>query len=113
MAQLLTNANATVTLCHSKTKDIKAFTKDADIVVVAAGQPKHFDSSYFSSKTFVIDVGIHHIDGKICGDVDFDSCKDKVAGISPVPGGVGKMTVAMLLRNTVDLAQVQEAKRKL
>ncbi|MCC6276888.1 MAG: bifunctional methylenetetrahydrofolate dehydrogenase/methenyltetrahydrofolate cyclohydrolase FolD [Oligoflexia bacterium] len=113
MAQLLTAANATVTLCHSKTKDIKKFTKEAHVVVVAAGQPKMFDASYFGPNTFVIDVGMHHIDGKICGDVDFDSCKGKVKGISPVPGGVGKMTVAMLLRNTIDLALIQEARRKL
>ncbi|MDZ4676097.1 MAG: bifunctional methylenetetrahydrofolate dehydrogenase/methenyltetrahydrofolate cyclohydrolase FolD [Oligoflexia bacterium] len=113
MAQLLLAADASVTMCHSKTKDIKRFTKDADIVVVAAGQPEMFDASYFGSHTCVIDVGMHHIDGKMMGDVDFKSCEGKVAALSPVPGGVGQMTVAMLLKNTVDLAFHQEAHRLL
>lgn len=113
MAQLLLAADATVTICHSKTKDLKKYTQDADIVVVAAGKPRFVDESFFSSKTVVVDVGMHHIDGKTCGDVDFESAAPKVAAISPVPGGVGQMTVAMLLRNTVDLAFYQEAHRLL
>jgi methylenetetrahydrofolate dehydrogenase (NADP+)/methenyltetrahydrofolate cyclohydrolase len=111
MAQLLLASDATVTMCHSKTPDLKKHTLDADIVVVAAGKPELLDGSFFSSKAVVIDVGMHHVDGKLRGDVNFDSCRQKVAGISPVPGGVGPMTVAMLMRNTIDLAFHQEAHR--
>jgi methylenetetrahydrofolate dehydrogenase (NADP+)/methenyltetrahydrofolate cyclohydrolase len=111
MAQLLLSADATVTICHSRTPDLKRFTQDADIVVVAVGKPEFLDASYFSSKAVVIDVGVHHINGKITGDVNFKSASEKVAALSPVPGGVGQMTVAMLLKNTVDLAFEQEARR--
>lgn len=116
MAQLLLAADATVTICHTKTKDLKHFTQDADIVVVAAGKPEFIDASYFNSKAVVIDVGMHHIDGpgglkKMTGDVNFKSVAEKVAALTPVPGGVGQMTVAMLLKNTVDLAFEQEARR--
>lgn len=113
MAQLLLAGDATVTVCHTKTKDLKHFTKDADIVVVAAGRAEFLDASYFNSNSVVIDVGMHHINGKITGDVNFKSASEKVAAITPVPGGVGQMTVAMLLRNTVDLAFEQEAHRLL
>ena len=111
MAQLLLSADATVTICHSRTPDLKQFTENADIIVVAVGKPEFLDASYFSSKAAVIDVGMHHINGKITGDVNFKSASEKVAAISPVPGGVGQMTVAMLLKNTVDLAFEQEARR--
>lgn len=111
MAHLLLEANATVTICHSKTKDIKSYTKDADIVVVAAGQPQMFDHSYFGQQTVVVDVGIHRQNGKVIGDVDFASCQGKVRAISPVPGGVGQMTVAMLLKNTLEIAKIQESHR--
>jgi methylenetetrahydrofolate dehydrogenase (NADP+)/methenyltetrahydrofolate cyclohydrolase len=111
MGQLLLAADATVTMCHSKTPDLRSYTSKADIVVVAAGKPELLDFSFFHSGSVVIDVGMHHIGGKILGDVNFASCKDKVAAISPVPGGVGPMTVAMLMRNTVDLAFYQEAHR--
>lgn len=114
MGQLLLAANATVTMCHSRTQNLQEFTKDADIVVAAAGKPKLLDGSYFSSKTTVIDVGIHRQDdGKLCGDVDFASAESVVSAITPVPGGVGPMTVAMLLRNTVDLAFHQQKHRVL
>jgi methylenetetrahydrofolate dehydrogenase (NADP+) / methenyltetrahydrofolate cyclohydrolase len=113
MAQLLLAADATVTICHSKTKDLKSYTQNADIVVVAAGQPEFIDASYFSSNAAVIDVGMHHINGKMTGDVNFKSASEKVAAISPVPGGVGQMTVAMLLKNTVELAFQQQAHRLL
>ncbi len=113
MAQLLMAADATVINCHSKTKDLKEFTRQGDIVVVAAGRPEFFDSSYFKSDAFVFDVGMHHVNGKATGDVNFKSCEDKVAGLSPVPGGVGQMTVAMLLKNTLDLALYQENHRLL
>lgn len=111
MGQLLLAADATVTLCHSKTIDLKSYTQEADIVVVAAGKAELLDASYFNSKAVVIDVGMHHIHGKILGDVNFSSVQNKVAAISPVPGGVGPMTVAMLLRNTIDLASYQEIHR--
>lgn len=109
MAQLAINADATVTVCHSKTDDLKKYTKAADIVVAAIGKPEFFDSSYFSKNAVVIDVGIHHVNGKTCGDVNFKDCDGKVAALSPVPGGVGQMTVAMLMQNTLDLAFMQEA----
>jgi methylenetetrahydrofolate dehydrogenase (NADP+)/methenyltetrahydrofolate cyclohydrolase len=111
MAQLLLAADATVTICHTKTKSLRHFTTDADLVIVAAGKPEFLDATYFSSKAIVIDVGMHHVNGKMTGDVNFKSVAEKVSGISPVPGGVGQMTVAMLLKNTVDLAFEQEARR--
>lgn len=111
MGQLLLAADATVTMCHSKTPDLRKHTLTADIVVVAAGQPEFIDASYFHKGSTVIDVGMHHKDGRTFGDVNFKSCEGKVAAISPVPGGVGQMTVAMLLKNTVDLAFYQEAHR--
>jgi methylenetetrahydrofolate dehydrogenase (NADP+) / methenyltetrahydrofolate cyclohydrolase len=113
MGQLLLAADATVISCHSKTKNLKDYTRQGDIVVVAAGKPEFMDASYFKSDAYVIDVGMHHLDGRITGDVNFKSCENKVAGISPVPGGVGQMTVAMLLRNTIDLGFYQEKHRLL
>jgi len=113
MAQLLLAADATVTICHSKTPDLKTYTERADIIVVAAGKPNFIDASYFNSNATVIDVGMHHVNGKTTGDVDFESVSKKVGALSPVPGGVGQMTVAMLLKNTVDLAFYQEAHRLL
>ncbi len=100
LAALLTNRNATVTLCHSKTKDLKEHTKKADILVVAVGKPKLVDESYVKKGAVVIDVGINRVDGVITGDVDFESVKDKVSYITPVPGGVGPMTVSNLGKNT-------------
>lgn len=111
MAHLLLSNDATVTVCHSRTPDLKHFTQQADIVIAAAGKPEFLDASFFDSKAVVIDVGIHHIKGRITGDVDFKSVSEKVRALSPVPGGVGQMTVAMLLRNTIDLAFEQEARR--
>ncbi len=113
MAALALNANATVTICHSKTPDLKKFTQAADIVICAIGKPMFFDHSYFNKNSVVIDVGMHHLNGKTVGDVDFKDCEGKVAALSPVPGGVGQMTVAMLLQNTVDLAIRQNQKRNL
>ncbi len=107
MAQLALMADATVTICHSKTPDLKKFTKDADIVICAIGKAKFFDHSFFNKNTVVVDVGMHHIDGKTVGDVDFQDCENKVEALSPVPGGVGQMTVAMLLQNTIDMANYQ------
>ncbi len=101
VARLLQNANATVTVCHSKTKDLKEVCKQADILVVAIGQPKMIDASYVKEGAFVVDVGIHRVDGKLCGDVDFDSVLPHVSKITPVPKGVGPMTICMLLKNTL------------
>lgn len=101
LASLLTNKNATVTLCHSKTNDIKFYTKNADILVVAMGKAKYITEEYIKEGSIIIDVGINRLDdGKLHGDVDFESVKDKVSYITPVPGGVGQMTVAELGENT-------------
>lgn len=101
MGQLLLQKNATVTYCHSKTKNLHNITKQADILIVATGQPKMIDSSYLKEGVVVIDVGIHrNEDNKLCGDVDFASAKEVVSKITPVPGGVGPMTIAMLMENT-------------
>ena len=101
LANLMTNNNATVTLCHSKTNNLDFFTKNADILVAAVGQPKLIKGDQVKDGAVIIDVGINRQDdGKLCGDVDFDSVKDKVSYITPVPGGVGQMTVAELAKNT-------------
>lgn len=102
--------NATVTVCHSKTSEdsLKAFCREADILICAVGKPKFFTREYISPNTVVIDVGIHRMeDGKLCGDVDFDDVKDIVSAITPVPRGVGAMTVAMLMKNCVQAAKMQ------
>ncbi len=101
MALLLLAAGGTVTVCHSKTKDLAAHTKRADIVVVATGIPSLVTGDMIKENATVIDVGINRVDGKLCGDVDYDSAKEKAAFITPVPGGVGPMTRAMLLENTL------------
>lgn len=106
MAQLLLNANCTVTTAHSKTRDLPALCRSADIVVAAIGKPKTVKADWIKDGTIVIDVGINRLeDGKLCGDVDFDACFDKCAAITPVPKGVGPMTIAMLLENTVEAAR--------
>ena len=97
--------NATVTMCHSKTKDLNAKLSDADIVIVAVGVPKFVDGSQIPKGAIVIDVGIHNIDGKLCGDVDFESACEKASAITPVPGGVGPMTVCALIENTIIAAE--------
>ncbi len=103
MAMLLLRENGTVTITHSRTKDLKEVTKRADILVAAIGQPKFITSEYVKEGAVVIDVGIHrNEDGKLCGDVDFDDVVDKVSAITPVPGGVGPMTIAMLMNNCVE-----------
>lgn len=108
MALLLLRENATVTICHSRTKDLKEITKQADILIAAIGKPKFFDDSYVKEGAVVIDVGIHRNEqNKLCGDVDFEKVEPKVSAITPVPGGVGPMTIAMLMYNCV-----QSAKRK-
>lgn len=103
MAMLLLRENGTVTVCHSRTKDLREVTKRADILVVAVGRPKMVDGSYVKDGAVVIDVGIHrNEDNKLCGDVDFDSVAPKASYITPVPGGVGPMTIAMLMANCVE-----------
>ena len=103
MALLLLRENGTVTVCHSKTKDLKEVCKRADILVVAIGRPRMIDEEYIKDGAVVIDVGIHRMDnGKLCGDVDFDRVVDKCSAITPVPGGVGPMTIAMLMYNVVN-----------
>lgn len=103
MALLLLRENGTVTVCHSKTKDLKEVCKRADILVVAIGRPKMINEEYIKDGAVVIDVGIHRMDnGRLCGDVDFDRVVDKCSAITPVPGGVGPMTIAMLMYNVVN-----------
>lgn len=106
MAQLLLNANCTVTTAHSRTRNLPALCRSADIVVAAIGKPKTVKADWIKDGAIVIDVGINRLeDGKLCGDVDFDACFDKCAAITPVPKGVGPMTIAMLLENTVEAAR--------
>lgn len=103
MALLFLRENGTVTVCHSHTKDIKEVTKRADILVVAIGKAKMIDESYIKEGAVVIDVGMDRDEnGKLCGDVDFESVKDKASAITPVPGGVGPMTITMLMKNCVE-----------
>lgn len=102
MAQLLLRENGTVTVCHSRTKDLKEITKRADILVVAIGKPKFITKEYVKDGAVVIDVGIHRDENnKLCGDVEFDSVSEVASAITPVPGGVGPMTIAMLMSNCV------------
>lgn len=103
MSLLLLRENATVTICHSKTANLKEMCKSADILVAAIGKPKFFDDSYVKDGAVVIDVGIHrNEDGTLCGDVDFDKVEPMCSAITPVPGGVGPMTIAMLMNNCVE-----------
>ncbi len=105
VAGLLEHKNATVTLCHSRTKDLQKYTKDADILVVAIGKAKFITADYVKDGAVVVDVGINRIDGKIYGDVDFENVAPKCDKITPVPGGVGPLTVACLMRNTLFLGR--------
>ena len=101
LASLFTNENATVTLCHSKTNNLKLFTRTADILVVAVGKANFINSEYVKEGAVVVDVGINRFpDGSLCGDVDFNDVKERASYITPVPGGVGQMTVAALAKNT-------------
>ena len=110
MALLMLRENATVTIAHSKTKNLKELCKQADILIVAIGKPKFIDESYVKEGAVVIDVGIHRPEGgKLCGDVDFDSVEKTASAITPVPGGVGPMTIAMLMNNCVEAKGIQKA----
>ena len=109
IAMLLLRENGTVTICHSKTKDLKEVCKRADILVVAIGRPKMIDASYIKEGATVIDVGIHRDENnKLCGDVDFESASKVAGAITPVPGGVGPMTIAMLMKNCVNAVEIQK-----
>lgn len=107
MAMLLLNANCTVTICHSKTKNMQDITKQADILVVAIGKPKFVTEDMVKEGAIVIDVGINRVDGKLVGDVDFENVSKKASFITPVPGGVGPMTISMLLYNTLMCAKYE------
>jgi len=108
MAMLLLNANATVTVCHSKTKNLQEICKTADILIAAVGKPKFVTENMVKDGAVVIDVGINRDEnGKLCGDVDFENVKEKTSYITPVPGGVGPMTITMLMYNTY-LAMCEE-----
>lgn len=105
VAILCLQQNATVTICHSRTKDLNSKLADADIIIVAVGIPKFINGDQIPKGAIVIDVGIHNIDGKLCGDVDFESASQKASAITPVPGGVGPMTVCALIENTIIAAE--------
>ena len=107
MAMLLLHANGTVTVCHSKTKNLKEICRNADILVAAVGKAKFVTEDMVKPGAVVIDVGMNRENGKLCGDVDFDAVKEKAAAITPVPGGVGPMTIAMLMQNTLTAAKRQ------
>ena len=118
MAHLLTEANATVSLCHSKTSSVKSYTQQADLVVVAAGRPRLFGREDFKRGAVVVDVGIHRSQGgpragPLCGDVRWEELETHVRAASPVPGGVGPMTIQMLLENTLFLAEARQEGRGL
>ena len=105
VAILCLQQNATVTICHSRTKDLNSKLADADVIIVAVGIPKFINGDQIPENCIVIDVGIHNIDGKLCGDVDYESASQKASAITPVPGGVGPMTVCALIENTIIAAE--------
>ena len=112
---MLSNLDATITLCHSKTNNLISLTKQADVIISAVGKPRFLTSDYFnnSGSQIVIDVGISTLkNNKITGDVDFENVKDKVNSITPVPGGVGPMTILSLAKNLVKSAQIQCSNKK-
>lgn len=108
LAMLFLAENATVTICHSKTRDLNEVTKRADIVVTGVGRGKYFGPDYFSKDSIVIDVGINFAGGKLCGDVDFDKVSGQVSAISPVPGGVGTVTSMILLSHVIKAMKLQK-----
>ncbi len=108
MSMLMLHRNATVTICHSRTKNLAEICSMADIVVAAVGRPKFITADMVKPGAVVIDVGINRLEGKkICGDVDFDTVEQKASYITPVPGGVGPMTITMLMKNTLTAARLQ------
>ena len=113
VALMLCSLDATVEICHSKTSDLKSTLITKDIVILAVGRGKMFDSSYFKKDAVVIDVGINFVDGVMCGDADFSSCLGNVKAITPVPYGVGTMTAITVIENSILLALKQKEKREL
>ena len=109
LATLLLNQNSTVTITHAQTQNIKELTSKADILVAACGVAKLVKADWIKENSILIDVGINRDNGKLCGDIDFDDVKNKALAITPVPGGVGPMTIAMLLSNTVDAYLLQHS----
>lgn len=107
MAMLLLHKNGTVTICHSKTRNLKEICLGADILVAAVGKAKFVTADMVKEGAVVIDVGMNRENGRLCGDVDFEAVKDKASAITPVPGGVGPMTIAMLMQNTLTAAKRQ------
>ena len=107
VAHLLLQRHATVTICHSKTTNLEQVTSQADILIVAVGRPHFVNSEMVKEGAVVIDVGINRVDGKLTGDVDFDSVSKKAGYITPVPGGVGPMTIALLMENTLKAASLK------
>ena len=105
MAILLLQQNATVTMCHSRTQHLAEHTRRADVLVAAVGKPRFITADMVKPGAIVIDVGINRVDGKVVGDVDFDAVKEVASWITPVPGGVGRMTITMLLENTIEAAE--------
>ncbi len=105
MALLLLNADATVTVCHSKTEDLKEICRSADILIAAVGRPRLITADMVKEGAAVIDVGVNRVDGKLVGDVDFEGVKESAAYLTPVPGGVGPMTIAMLLTSVIEAAE--------
>lgn len=111
MAQMFINKNSTVTLCHSKTKNLEEITKTADIIVCAVGHPNLLTAKMIKHNAIIIDVGMNRLeDGKLCGDVDFSNVEKIASFITPVPGGVGPMTICSLMQNTFDLYSIQTKK---
>ena len=111
MSLLMLRENATVTVAHSRTANLKEVTSRADILIVAVGKPKMVTADYVKEGAVVIDVGINRLpEGKLCGDVDFLKVERKASYITPVPGGVGPMTIAMLMKNTVKAALLNKTK---
>ena len=108
VARLLTNENCTVTICHSRTKDIEKVCAEADIVIAAIGKPKKVTKEWIKEGACVIDVGINRVDGKLVGDVDFEDVQDTAGVLTPVPKGVGPMTITMLLKNTLQSYKKKE-----
>lgn len=109
MSMLLLHKNGTVTTAHSRTKDLAEVCRRADILVVAVGKPKFITADMVKDGAVVIDVGINRVEGKLCGDVDFENVSRKTSWITPVPGGVGPMTIAMLMKNTVTATKLQNS----
>jgi methylenetetrahydrofolate dehydrogenase (NADP+)/methenyltetrahydrofolate cyclohydrolase len=108
LAALLLERNATVTVCHSRTRDLAGVCRRADVLVAAVGRPRMVEGEWVKPGATVIDVGINRLEDGLVGDVDFDSVVERAGLLTPVPGGVGPMTIAMLLRNTLEAARMQE-----